>query len=234
MFDLATKFTPVEPAFQMAERAGFRAAEFYLSPEILAEPDKILAAAQQYPFRYAMHFPNHGPITDQMLQSVASLYSQLNCTALVMHQPMFNRHASALLKLNPQLDLAIENHIFGWDGFLNWAEQSPGLTLDVEHLWKFTLQDAPITDLLDKLEYFLVHFSSKLQHVHLLGYVPGGDEHRPVHHHPELTTAAMTKFREHGFSKLVVSEADLIHQNEESLARDVEFFQSWLKQSSQS
>ena len=227
MLTLATKFKPRQQAFETALAAGFQAVEFWLDSELLGHVDEIADLASNYPFRYALHFPNGGPISDDALRSAVKLYQCLNCTAMVIHQPMFDRHQGALLKLDPKLDLAIENHVLDLDRFEQWAERSPGLTLDVEHLWKFTLHDAPFATLMDHVERFLVKHAGKLQHVHLPGYQPGGEEHQPVHYHEELATEVMTRLANHGFSKLVVSELDSPFQSHDFLKKDVEMFNRW-------
>ena len=137
---------------------------------------------------------------------------------------MYDRYADALRRLDAGLNLAIENHVLDPIDFDRWAELSPGLTLDVEHLWKFTLKDGPMSLLLAQLERFLERHSRKLQHVHLLGYHPGGEEHQPVHFHPELVTEVFSRLAAYGYSNLVVSEADLPFQTHDLLSADVELF----------
>ncbi len=227
MLTLATKFKPDRPAFETALAAGFQAVEFWLDAELLTHADAIADLASNYPFRYALHFPNGGSISDDALKSAVTLYHRLNCTAMVIHQPMFDRYNTALLKLDQKLDLAIENHILELDRFEQWAERSPGLTLDVEHLWKFTLHNVPFATLMDHVERFLAKHASKLQHVHLPGYQAGGEEHQPVHFNEELATEVMTRLTDHGFTKLVVSELDSSFQSLEYLKKDVEMFDRW-------
>ena len=62
MLTLATKFKPRKPAFETALAAGFQAVEFWLDAELLAHADEIADLASNYPFRYALHFPNGGPM----------------------------------------------------------------------------------------------------------------------------------------------------------------------------
>lgn len=229
MLSLATKFVPEPAFFQMASDSGFRAAEFWLDSKVIEQSDQIVETASRFPFRYALHFPNRGPISPDHLVALVSLYQKLNSTALVIHQPMFDHFGAMLKQLNPNLDLAVENHVLDLAGFERWADLNPGLTLDVEHLWKFTLPDASLSILLQQVDKFLERYAGKLQHVHLLGYHPGEGEHRPVHHNSELTTEILTRLVSHGFEKLVVSEADLPYQNHESLSKDVQLFEQWKK-----
>ena len=227
MLELATKFVPVRPAFEIANATGFRAAEFWLDARLLNESDRIAAEALEFPFRYALHFPNSGPLSSDALKAAASLYRRLHCTAIIIHQPMFNSYAAALREIDSGLDLAIENHVLDLGGFDRWAERSPGLTLDVEHLWKFTLDNAPLATLFQHVDRFLQRHAGKLHHVHLPGYQPGGDEHTPTHCNEEMAGEVLTRLAEHGFSKLVVSEADIPFQTEPFLRKDVSFFEKW-------
>ena len=229
MFDLATKFIPERPHFQIAIDAGFRATEFWLSAKLLSQTKEIATVAAEFPFRYALHFPNGGSIAPSELKSTVELYHELNCTAIVIHQPMFKKHGQALLDIDSTISLAIENHKLDPAGFESWAEESRGLTLDVEHLWEFTLPGASFKDLLAQIDRFLDRHAKKLQHVHLLGYHPGGEEHLPVHRHPELAIEVWDRLASHGFGKLVVSEADLPYQTRESLEKDVALFDGWLQ-----
>ncbi|HEY0983985.1 hypothetical protein [Schlesneria sp.] len=224
---LATKFIPIRSAFETTLASGFKAAEFWLDSAVLAQADEISQVAREYPFRYALHFPNSGPLSDETLNATVNLYQRLNATAIIIHQPMFDRYAKALLDLSPDLDLAIENHVLDLNQFDQWAERSPGLTLDVEHLWKFTLHDAPFSTLLEHVDRFLNRFAGKLQHVHMPGYTPGQDEHQPIHFNEELAFEVISRLNAHGFSKLVVSELASEFQTLEYLQRDVQMFDRW-------
>ena len=232
MLTLATKFSPLAESFETALAAGFRAAEIWLDASWLSRQEEVVGIASQFPFRYALHFPNHGPITEEGLQSAVTLSHRLNSTAMIIHQPMYDRYGEMLLKIDPDLDLAIENPVLDLEGFERWADRSPGLTLDVEHLWMFTLHDAPFATLLHHVDRLLQRHAGKLQHVHLPGYRPGDIEHQPIHFNEELGREILTRLSDHGFSKLVVSEADTAFQTAEFLERDVAFFDRWLKSSS--
>lgn len=227
MLTLATKFAPVQKEFEVANAAGFRAAEFWLDANYLLQGEQIFELSQRFPFRYALHFPNSGPISDAALESAVRLSQRLNATAVIIHQPMFDQYSSKLLQIDPNLPLAIENHGFNPAGFERWADVSPGLTLDVEHLWCFTLKDAPLSTLLDRVEQFLQRHASKLHHVHLPGYQPGGEEHHPIYENEELGTEILTRLNAHGFTNLVVSEAEVHFQTLEHLRKDVSFFENW-------
>src|SRR5262249_14479037 len=108
-----------------------------------------------------------------------------------------------------------------------WAMNNPGLTLDVEHLWKYTLQDAPLSTLLSSVKEFLREFSGKLRHVHLPGYLPGADEHRPMYCSRDMVLGVLSLLQEVDFRGLIVSEITLEFQNIHELQRDVLLFERW-------
>jgi sugar phosphate isomerase/epimerase len=230
MLKLATKFRPHSTAFETARRAGFRCVEFWLDPHVLEQWPRVSALAQQYPFRYALHFPNRTDLSSASLRQTVQLYRELDCTALVIHQPMYEKYAEFLLRLEPALELAVENHRLDESSLLRWAQESPGLTLDVEHLWKFTLEDCSLDDLVDAVDRLLVRHVEKLQHVHLPGYWAGSDEHRPMHHAQPMVVPVLSLLADYGFSKLIVSEANEAYQNLDDLSRDVQLYESWLSQ----
>ena len=230
MLELATKFLPDPQAFQVAYQAGFRGAEFWLDAGLLCDWQTILSTACKYPFTYVLHFPNRGPLEGKAIQGAVLLYRELKCRAMVIHQRMYDKHAEAILAMEPSLRLALENHALDRPGFDRWAERNPWLTLDVEHLWMATLRKAPLDKLLAALGDFLSRCGEKLLHVHLPGYRIGGKEHCPVHHSPEMATGVLTLLADHGFSGLVVSEADQEFQNLDDLRQDTALFANWRTQ----
>ncbi len=227
MLKFATKFLPCEAAFETAFQAGFRSAEFWLDAGVLSGWRSVAALARRYPFHYALHFPNRGNMASETLEHAVLLYRELDCQAMVIHQPMFDKYADRLLALDPTLALAVENHDWAEAEFHRWAERNPGLTLDVEHFWKYTLRDCALNELLSAMKQFLARYGPKLQHVHLPGYQLGGQEHRPLHHAPQLAVAVLDLLTDVGFTKLVVSEAELVYQNLDDLRHDVRLFEDW-------
>ena len=99
---------------------------------------------------------------------------------MVIHRPMIKRYGEALRVLAPDVRLGVENHFVARDELDDWATESPWITLDVEHLWKFTLQDAPLDELLQVTDWLFQTHGNRLIHVHLPGYSPGNQEHRPM------------------------------------------------------
>jgi sugar phosphate isomerase/epimerase len=231
MLRLATKLLPEQRAFETAYRAGFRFAEIWLGPAVLAERASVVQQARYYPNGYVLHFPNRLDLTPEMLGHVVELHRSLGCRAMVIHQPMHDKFQGELLRLEPTLRLAVENHRLTPDAFTEWAERNSGLTLDVEHVWKFTLHDAPLERLLDWVRAFLARYRDKLLHVHLPGYWPGLAEHRPMYCAREMIFPVLSLLADAGFDGLVVSEVNPQYQNEPELRMDVLLFDAWREQS---
>lgn len=229
MLKLATKFAPFSPQFETAAQAGFRWAELYLDPAILADWARVAAQARQYPLGYALHFPNRLALAPAVLDDTVALYRALQSGCLVIHQPLFDKYGALLLDREPALRLAVENHWLSPAGLEEWAERNPGLTLDVEHLWKFTLGEVPLEKLLETLRDFLARFGDKVRHVHLPGFLPGNPEHRPMYCARDLVFAVWSLLAEFKFAGLVVSEVDADYQNAQELRMDVLLYQAWLQ-----
>jgi sugar phosphate isomerase/epimerase len=230
MLKLATKFAPRVAALEQAYRAGFRFAELWLDQAVLADWRTVVDQARSYPTGFALHFPNRLDLPVDTLEHTVALYRHLGCRCLVMHQPMYDRYREPLLRLEPELRLAVENHKLDLAGLTNWAERNTGLALDVEHLWKFTFRDGPVEQLLQQVRMLLTHFADKLQHVHLPGYWPGFREHRPMYCAREMVWPVLSLLEDAGFEGLVVSEANPEYQNACELRMDVLLFDAWREQ----
>jgi hypothetical protein len=227
MLKLATKCAPLPQALDQAYRAGFRHTELWLDAGLLAALPTTLRHTRYYPFSYALHFPNSLSLPAEALEQTVALYRGLGAQCTVIHQPMFDRYATALTRLEPQLTLAIENHRLSPEEFDRWAERSPALALDVEHLWKMTLRDAPLQTLLDRMRALLAQHGHKLRHVHMPGYWPGFAEHRPMYCAREMVLPILSLLAAAGFEGLVVSEIEMEYQNPQDLQMDVLLFENW-------
>ncbi len=230
MLNLATKFAPTPEAFATAVAAGFRCVELWTDDRVLANWRQIADWAKPYDLRLAMHFPNQRELSEQALRDCVDMYQALGCRAMVMHQPLFDCYSDALLDLQPAICLAIENSRLTPERLDQWFARSQYLTLDVEHVWKFTLGDVPLADLLDCLRMNLARYGSKLRHVHMPGYWPGFDEHRPMYLAEEFVFAVFDLLAELRYDGLIVSEIDLEYQNLAEMRKDVAMFDRWLRQ----
>lgn len=227
MLRLATKFAPQLPALETAFRAGFRYAELWLDQDVLANGQSAIRQARHYFQDIVLHFPNRLDLPIESLEQFVAMYRHLDSKCVVIHQPMFDRYQETLLRQEPKLQLAVENIHLSPEEFSNWAESNPGLALDVEHLWKYTLRDSPLHQLLEHLQGFLKHYTSKLHHVHLPGYWPGFDEHRPMYCAREMIFPVLTMLADAGFEGLIVSEVESKYQNSFELCMDVLLFNKW-------
>ncbi len=225
--NVATKFVAEEPSFVQAVTAGFGCAEFWLNEAWLLDYKTIVERGQRFPLSYGLHFPNK-PVSDQAVASAIALYRELGCKSMVIHEPIFRRHGEALLALEPELRLGVENHRLTPMEFEDWATIYPGLTWDVEHFWKFTHQDCSLEELLDHAREFLRKHRSRLRHVHLPGYVCGQEEHRPMYSNREFIHAMFDLFAEYEYEGLIVSETEKEFQNPQELRMDVLLYQRWL------
>lgn len=227
MLQLATKFAPTPALFEQALRAGFHAAELWLDERNLADPPGLVRLARHYPLRLAVHCPNTIDRPATTLPALGALARDLLPSCVVIHQSEYDAHARTLLAQEPHLPLGVENGRLSPEGFQRWAEVNPGLTLDVEHLWKYTLRDGPLPVLLETLADFLERFGRKLRHVHLPGYWPGLAEHRPMYCGREFVFPVLELFQDANFEGLIVSEAGLAYQTANDLRMDVLLFETW-------
>ena len=227
MLHLATKFPPSIDAFETAYRAGFRFAELWTDGQVLENWTKVVEMASGFPMQYAIHFPNRGDLSDAAIQGAIELYNALSCSAIVIHKPMFRRYAEQLLAIDPDIRLGVENHRLSEVKFEKWARKNEWLTLDVEHLWKYTLRDAPLGVLIERVDELLHQHGDKLAHVHLPGYVPGQEEHRPMYCSREMIFEVMDLLANNEYQQLVVAESDARFQNEAELQMDVLLFRRW-------
>ncbi len=227
MLRLATKFKPDAPAFETAVRAGFHHAELWTDADVLLGWRRVADLARAYPLGYALHFPNRLDQPPEVLRGAVELYRALDARALVLHQPHMDRYGAALLALDPDLRLAVENHRI--DSIDGWAGPNPGLALDVEHLWMFDNDHRPLGEILAFVRDILHRYAPKLQHVHLPGYLPGQAQHRPMYCSRDLCLGVFDLLASVGFTGLVVSEVNEEFQNEHDLRMDVLLFERWLK-----
>ncbi len=227
MFKFATKLRPTRESLGRARQVGFRAAELWTNSTSLQESREIAAVSREVDLDYAIHFPNKGSLQAAHLEGASALYRDLNCRAMVIHEPMWRLYGKALIEIEPTLRLGVENHRLDKRAFHAWADGHQWLTLDVEHLWLFTLSGESLSALEKALGRFLDTYAEKLVHVHLPGCLPGREEHRPMYCSRDMVFMALSQLNEAGFEGLVVSEVELEFQNELELEMDVLLFKRW-------
>ncbi len=227
MLNIATKFLPREREFQQAFNAGFRCAELYLNPDVLNRVDEIVALAKQFDMRYAMHFPNKPVLNSDHLEAIAKMFDALSASAVVIHPPMLKRYEQAMRAVHSDIVLAEETMRVPADSFLEWVDAHEAVTLDIEHIWKFTLHDAPINDLFNLVRSVFEASADRVRHIHMPGYLPGQGEHRPMYTSREFCLGIFDILADFNFNGLVVSEVDMQFQNPQDLRMDMLLFERW-------
>jgi sugar phosphate isomerase/epimerase len=227
MLQIATKFKPKTEAFETARAAGFRHAEFWLDASWLSRWQSVARRARESQLRIALHFPNRGELSERTIREAIGLYRELDCSAMVIHSPMLGRFGRRIAEYDSTLRLGVENHRLSPQEFDKWARGHNWLTLDVEHLWKYTLADAPVDAILEAVDGFLKRFGDKLVHVHLPGYAPGCDQHRPIYCSPEMVLPVLSLLADYQYDGFVVSEVNARYQNVRELRMDLLLFERW-------
>jgi hypothetical protein len=126
----------------------------------------------------------------------------------------------------PDIRLAVENHGRGPEPFAAWL-RNDWLTLDVEHLWMFTMPGAPLQALLEKVASILREVGDRLRHVHMPGHLPGLPEHRPMYCSRDMVFGVFSLLADAGYDGLIVSEVAVDFQTPQDLRMDVLLFESW-------
>lgn len=229
-FKLATKFAPRSGKIRRASKAGFEAAEIRLKKKRLENVEKVIEAISGYDFRFAPHFPNKGRLEKSHLEAFVHLYQELNSEVAVIHPPMLKAYGASLQSIaSGSLVLAVENGREQGHRLEKWAAENEFLTLDIEHLWKYALADSSFRHFQDFLDHFIDKFGSKIRHIHMPGYHPGSEEHRPAYLNPELSRSVWRKLSRMNFKGLAVSELDVNYQTTTHLKKDAALFLQWIE-----
>lgn len=227
MLQFASKIAPEPALFQLVHDSGFRNTEIWLSEQLLDEVDQIIETAKQYPLGYVAHFPNRGDMTRERLEAVVKLYRELDFQTMVIHQPMLNQCAERIWEIDPDISFAVENGGMPLERFWQWAEESPGLNFDAEHLWIFTLKGGPYGPFAEIMEDFFERYHHKLRHVHMPGCLPGFPEHRPSYMSPRFSCEIWNLLTRYNYQGMAVSELLTEYQTAAHMEADVALFQEW-------
>jgi sugar phosphate isomerase/epimerase len=213
--------------FTAADEAEIRNLELQVSTDDLLNWEETARVAKAAGFRYAVKFPTSLEVSEHAVENCVKLCAVLNCDTLVIHAPMFSEFGSRIAELAPELNLAVENSRFSKVRFDQWASSNDKLTLDIEHFWKFTLNDAPQEELLEELSLFLRQYGEKLQQIHLSGYQPGHPVHRPMYCNRDMVFSVLSLLAETGFDGFIVSEVSAEYLNRRDLVMDTLLIGSW-------
>jgi sugar phosphate isomerase/epimerase len=232
MLKLATKFVPQRDAFATAVQAGFEYAELWTSAKVLAQWQAVAEEAERHPLKYTLHFPNRSDLPAETIVQTVALYRRLGCRAMVIHEPQLRCYAERLRSLLPEICLAVENHHVTREELLDWPAQFETITIDFEHIWKFTLGDVHFDEFMAVAQGLIERRGHQLRHVHLPGYLPGYDEHRPMYCSREMIFGILEMLSKIDFAGFVVSEVDAAYQNLPELRMDVLLLEAWNRQRS--
>lgn len=230
MFKHATRTQASQSAFAPADEAEITNIELQLSEDDLLAWEETAKIAEKGNFNYIVKFPTTLDLSDEALQNCVKLCAVLNTDVLVIHEPMSKKFGQRLVELAPTLKLAVENNRFTAKRLTEWAETNDALALDVEHFWKFTLEDGDQTKTIELLTQFIRTYAAKIAVVHASGYQPGQQVHRPMYCNRDLTFAALSALADKNFAGFVVSEVADEYMNRRDLVMDRELVASWLEQ----
>ncbi|MDG1897269.1 MAG: hypothetical protein P8J37_20425 [Fuerstiella sp.] len=228
MLKIATKFLPEPPAFRRAFDAGFRSSEIFLNAAVLECVDDVVTMSRGFDMDYALHFPNKPELNESHLKNCCRLADELSVSAVVIHEPMFRRYADSLKAIDSRIPLAIENQRVPSADLSAWVQERGAVTLDIEHIWMFSLPDATLDELFGLVRDVFESASECVRHIHMPGYLPGQGEHRPMYTSREFCMGIFDILADYNFAGLVVSEVDMQFQNEFDLRMDMLLFERWL------
>lgn len=226
MFSLSTKFSPEATNFEKAVFAGYSSAELYTTPTRLMSWRSLSKIARSFELNYALHFPTVGKILHQTAEDMACLARDLNCNIVVVHKEHLDV-AREIKFMAPEIQLAVENHFIHFNDLGNWLRTCSAATLDIEHLWKFTLHDCELSALLPVVKQLLHEHGDKIKHIHLPGYLPGQAEHKPMYCSRDMVLGVFDILYAEDYEGMVVSELNVPFQNEFELKMDRLLFESW-------
>ncbi len=230
MLQLATKFKPdADEPFRIAVDAGLRAAELWTGPDVLDDWEATAARARKFDLRYALHFPTRRNLTERQLDAVVGLYHALGCRSMTIHQLEYDRYWPDVARRSAEVCLAVENSHLAPEQLQSWANGNRNLTLDAEHVWYLTYPQATLGEAIDACRDLLARHAAKVRHVHLPGYLAGGDEHRPMYCSRDFVFAVLSLLDDVGYEGLVVSEVDVAYQTPNDLRMDALLFDTWTK-----
>ncbi len=231
MFKHATRTKANQESFAKADEAEITNIELQLTADDLLNWEATAKIAEKGNFNFIAKFPTTLELTDEQIANCVKLCATLNSSVLVIHEPMFRKYSSQLKGLNPNLKLAVENNRHVSTRFTEWTSYE-NLTLDVEHFWKFTLQDAEDAVFLTELATFLREHGKKVRQVHITGYQPGQPVHRPMYCNREVVNTVLSLLAEANYEGFIVSELAPEYFNRRDMVMDAELIDAWQQQSS--
>lgn len=218
---IAVKCAPKESILDLVADSGIGAVELYTNESWLKKVDVVGRTCARYSLRYAIHAPTDG----YQAVNLVSLVEQLSPEIVIFHNIYWEDEWEYLVKNLMPLGckLCIENVLSVIDTLKYMRRFGLSRCLDLEHL---ILETSGI------FEEPLFGLIKQSAHVHITGYVHGGNSwHTHLHHAPAQSSYLLDLLKKAGYSGLVVSEARTPYQTGEEFRALQEYFEEWKDQS---
>ena len=229
MFSFATKFSPEAANFEKAIFSGYQHAELHLTPTRLMSWRSLSKIARSYDMNYVLHFPTSGKVSQQTCEEIVALAQDIDCHTVTVHECDLDV-ALPIRKIDPGIQLAVENQRVRFDDLDSWLTANEGVTLNIEYLWENTLESCEFHELKSVLTRLFHNYGTKIRKVHLSGYRPETPAKHPLSASKEVTEFVFDLLLNGGYQGFVVGEIDVDFQTSEMLTQDLEFFRSWKNQ----
>ena len=229
MFSLATKFSPEAANFEKACCSGYDHAELFLTPTRLMSWRTLSKIARSYEMNYVLHFPTCSKAPHETSEEVVLLAQDINCRTISVHENCLET-AMGIREIDPQLQLCVENQSVELEKLDSWIAANEFITLNVENLWKQTLQDDDFSELESVIRRLFHRHRERIRSVHLSGYRPGRESKTPLAKSAEFTNRIFDILLAENFDGIVVGEIDVQHQTSELLKADLALFHRWQNQ----
>ncbi len=206
---LAGKCAPQQRILSNIAEAGIEAVELYTDPQWLERLDEIKRVCEPFDFRWAIHAPNKGFEP----QRLAELAQAIGAEVMVFHCIYWEDEWARLVEAfdGVEITLCAENITTALESLPLMRRYGFGRCLDLEHV---QLECAGLNE-----EDFLPLIAEST-HIHLTGYVHGGELwHTHVHHSPEHGERVLRLVKKAGYSGMIVSEARARHQSLDEFRR---------------
>lgn len=214
---IAAKCPPQEKLLEDVVKAGINAVELYLSEEFLKNLKKVVSICRTFPLRYAIHAPTDGSNISNLIEIVKLINAEIVVFHDVYWEDEWKEIVTSFKNINTKL--CVENTCNVHEPLKFIRRYGLSRCLDMEHL---LMQCAGI------YEEEFIKVIKQTSHVHLTGYIYGGELwHTHIHHSPEQSMVLLDLLKRSAYSGLVVSEASVSLQTYEEFKKLNEFFQMW-------
>ena len=214
----AAKCAPQSSIFRDIEKAGIEAVELFLSGEELDDLYNTVQTCKAFPFRYAVHAPNSGFLTDKL----AKLSGDIRAEIAVFQNIYWEDEWQDIITMFNGIEtkLCIENIYSIHESSKFMRRYGFSSCLDLEHL---QIECAGVFE--EEFMRFMKHAS----HIHLTGYIFGSSLwHTHIHQSVEHCLYMLNLLKKSSYSGMVVSEARVALQTYDEFKKLHDFYQLWI------